>query len=397
MWVVATASLAAYTAFTMARQTTTIMAIETSCDETGVALVRCRRSRNNYHFKVIKHLLHSQIKTHRQYGGVVPEVAAREHAVRLPVLLKVLTDMYGLTNLHHKVDAIAVTAGPGLVTSLLVGVETARTMSFVWQKPLVAVNHLEGHIYANLLRANSRMSNVKIQMPNFEFPLLALIVSGGHTELVLMKKHLSYQLLGSTRDDAAGEAFDKTAKLLGLSYPGGPALAGLAARGNPKAVIFPRPMLDQPNLDFSFAGLKTAVAIHLQKNYSGILPNSRAKLTTGQDKNTRIAKLATRADIAASFEVAVVDTLVGKTLRAVEKYKPRTVLLAGGVAANLMLRQTLEQSLAAKFPKTKFLKPSLNFATDNAAMIAAAGAVRYLNGHSTTWERIKVDPQLPLK
>ena len=374
------------------QQTVTILGIETSCDETAVALVRCFRHREDYRLKVLKNLVHSQIPVHRQHGGVVPEVAAREHAVRLPRLLKTLSDAWGLDRLRRSVDAIAVTAGPGLVTSLLVGIEVARTMSCIWKKPLVAVNHLEGHIYSNLL--SDKKQKTRNKKKKFAFPLLALIVSGGHTELVLMKRHLSYRILGATRDDAAGEAFDKTAKLLGLPYPGGPILAKLARKGRRDAINFPRPMLDHPNFDFSFAGLKTAVAVYLQKNNH---PTKQLKNYSGILKNTRIANHVSKAGIAASFEVAVVDTLVGKTLRAVEKYKPRTVLLAGGVAANLMLRQTLEQSLAANFPNTSFLKPSLNFATDNAAMVAAAGAVRYLNGYSTPWNKIKVDPQMPLR
>lgn len=365
-----------------------MLGLETSCDETAIALVRCQKAGADYVFNATDNIVYSQIPTHRKYGGVVPEVAAREHAVRLPLILKSLGDKYGKKKLAKMIDAIAVTNGPGLVTSLLVGVEVARAISYAWQKPLVGVNHLEGHIYANLLIANSRMPNDQIQMSNcrnFMFPMIALIVSGGHTELVLMKKHLSYKLLGSTRDDAAGEAFDKTAKLLGLPYPGGPALAKLASRGNPWAIAFPRPMLEQNNLDFSFAGLKTAVAIYLQKYHSNIL------------KNVRMTKLVTRADVAASFQVAVVETLVGKTIRAAEKYRPKTVALAGGVAANLALRHGLSAALAKKFPKINLFLPELAYATDNAAMIATAGAVRFMNGHTTPWEKVKVDPQLPLR
>src|SRR3989338_3986709 len=222
--------LAWYT--TRMKKVVTIMGIETSCDETAAAIVRCEKNREHYRFEVLKNIVYSQIPTHRKYGGVVPEVAAREHALRLPIILKSLGDEYGKKKLQKMVDTIAVTNGPGLVTSLLVGVEVARTMSYAWQKPLVPVNHLEGHVYANLLCANSQIRNPRLrrgfdgqakslprrragEIRNFSFPLLVLIVSGGHTELVLMKKHLSYKLLGSTRDDAAGEAFDKTAKLLG--------------------------------------------------------------------------------------------------------------------------------------------------------------------------------------
>ena len=374
----------------------TVLGIETSCDETAVAIIRCQKISANYTFNVLKNIVYSQILTHRKYGGVVPEVAAREHAVRLPLILKSLGDDYGKKKLKKMIDAIAVTNGPGLVTSLLVGVEVARAIGYAWQKPLVPVNHLEGHVYANLLCANSQIRNPtrppkprrrrESAIRNFSFPLLALIVSGGHTELVLMRKHLSYKLLGSTRDDAAGEAFDKAAKMLGLPYPGGPILAKLADKGNPAAINFPRPMLEQKNLDFSFAGLKTAVAIYLQnKKYSQIL------------KNLRIDNRRAGADVAASFQTAVVETLVGKTLRAVEKYNPKTVALAGGVAANLALRQEIRTTLARRSPKINLLMPDFVYTTDNAAMIAAAGAVRFMNGHKSSWEKIKVDPQLPLK
>lgn len=348
----------------MTKTSVTILAIETSCDETGVAIVRGKKTNGGYSFVVEKNLVYTQIPTHRKHGGVVPEVAAREHAIRLPRLLEEMaTTTAEKKKLKRSIDAIAVTSGPGLITSLLVGVEVAKTVSALWKKPLVATNHLEGHIYANLLEREGWSKK------QFAFPVLALIVSGAHTELVLMKKHLSYQLLGSTRDDAVGEAFDKTAKLLGLSYPGGPALSKLAQSGNPAAIDFPRGMAKQPNLDFSFSGLKTAVAIHLQKNRS--LPQ----------------------DVAASFEAAAVDTLLQKTLRAAKQYHPKTVLIAGGVAANLPLRRALKEQFAELFPKIQVLEPDLKFTTDNAAMIGAAGAVRFLNGHTTPWQKISVDPR----
>src|SRR3989338_4122792 len=369
------------------KKVVTILGLETSCDETAAAIVRAQKMDARYTFKIIKNIVYSQISTHRKYGGVVPEVAAREHAVRLPLILKSLGDQYGKKNLPKIIDAVAVTNGPGLVTSLLVGVEVARTISYAWQKPLVSVNHLEGHIYANLLQSLQMQNSKGKRQKFFEFPLLALVVSGGHTELVLMTKHLSYKLLGSTRDDAAGEAFDKTAKLLGLPYPGGPALAKIATRGNPLAINFPRPMLEQNNLDFSFAGLKTAVAIYMKKHHPDKLENVRM---------TEL-KAKTVADVAASFQAAVVETLVGKTLHAAEKYRPQTMALAGGVAANLALRYELHATLAQQFPKINLLVPELAYTTDNAAMIAAAGAVRFLNGHTTPWEKVRVDPQLQLK
>ncbi len=346
------------------KRTVTILAIESSCDESGVALVHASRKRDHYTFEVKKNFVYSQISTHRKHGGVVPEVAAREHAVRLPRLLDELASTKATkAKLKKSIDAVAVTSGPGLITSLLVGVEFAKTISAVWKKPLVAVNHLEGHIYANLL------TRLKTEHPQFVFPVLALIVSGAHTELVLMKSHLHYKLLGSTRDDAVGEAFDKTAKLLGLPYPGGPVLSKLAQKGNVNAVNFPRAMLDQKNFDFSFSGLKTAVAIHLQKNKTK------------------------PADVAASFEEAATDALIHKTLRAAAQYKPKTVLIAGGVAANLPLRRKLNDSFTAAFPHVHVLEPDLLYTTDNAAMIGAAGAVRFLNGYTTPWNKVIVDPR----
>lgn len=351
--------------YTIMKRSATILAIESSCDESGVALVRAARNRDHYGFLVKRNLVYSQIPTHRKHGGVVPEVAAREHAVRLPKLLDELAKTKASkASLKRSVDAIAVTYGPGLITSLLVGVEFAKTLSVTWNKPLIAVNHLEGHIYANLL------TRLKSEHPKFVFPTLVLIVSGAHTELVLMKSHLTYQLLGSTRDDAVGEAFDKTAKLLGLPYPGGPVLSKIAEAGNPAAVNFPRAMLDQKNLDFSFSGLKTAVAVHLQKK--------------GATKS---------ADVAASFEEAATETLIQKTLRAAEQYKPKTVLIAGGVAANRPLRRKLNESFAAAFPRVHVLEPDLLYTTDNAAMIGAAGAVRFLNGYTSSWKTITVDPR----
>lgn len=355
----------------------TVLGIETSCDETAVALVRTKGVGKNYDCQVLWNRVHTQIPIHRQHGGVVPEVAAREHAVRLPLILNELAKDFPLAKLKKQVDAIAVTAGPGLVTSLLVGVEVARTISFAWNKPMIPVNHLEGHIYANLLSTNSQILNPKSETlksnRKFVFPVLVLIVSGGHTELVLMKNHLQYKLLGSTRDDAAGEAFDKIAKLLGLSYPGGPALSKLAKNGEAN-INFPRPMLDQNNFDFSFAGLKTAVLLYLEKN-----------------------KKFVAKDIAASAQLAIVETLVEKTLRAAKKYNPKTVVLAGGVAANTLLRSQIKERFTKELPKIIVMEPSLAYVTDNAAMIAAAGGVRFLNGHHTTWQKVDVHPHRPLK
>ncbi|MFA5954265.1 MAG: tRNA (adenosine(37)-N6)-threonylcarbamoyltransferase complex transferase subunit TsaD [Patescibacteria group bacterium] len=381
------------------KKTATILSIETSCDETAVALVRGEKTTKGYNLIVEENLVHSQIPVHRKTGGVVPEVAAREHAVRLPHLLDQLSKRIPKQELRKRVDAVAVTAGPGLMTSLLVGVEVAKTIALAWEKPIIPVNHLEGHIYANLLQVNlqnqkskviSQTTEGKTQMTRtsarggsvfdektqnyFKFPLLVLIVSGGHTELVLMKRHLNYELLGSTRDDAAGEAFDKTAKLLGLPYPGGPVLSRLAMHGNPHAVLFPRPMLDHKDLAFSFSGLKTSVSRYLQ-----------------------LHKHINKADVAASIEEAIVATLVGKTLQAVRQRSPAGVIIAGGVSANRVLRTRLQTELRKTAPAVTFLKPELRYATDNAAMIGAAGVVRYLNNKTTSPISFVVNPHLPLR
>lgn len=342
-----------------------ILGIETSCDETAVAVVLGEQRGSRLTLVAETNLVSTQIPTHRKHGGVVPEVAAREHATRLPLLLKRLAGTPAKRRaLEESIDAIAVTTGPGLVTCLATGTEVARTIASAWRKPLVPIHHLEGHIYANLL---SRHTNA----PAFLFPVLVLVVSGAHTELVLMKRHLNYQLLGSTRDDAVGEAFDKSAKLLGLPYPGGPELSKLALSGKRDAVAFPRAMLKHDNFDFSFAGLKTAVALEVERHRTS------------------------PADVAASFEQAAVDTLIEKTVRAVARYAPKTVALAGGVAANLPLRQALRETIPDRFPNVSVLEPDLQFTTDNAAMIAAAGAVRVLT--KKVRSRIVVTPRPELR
>jgi N6-L-threonylcarbamoyladenine synthase len=313
-----------------------ILAIETSCDETAVAV--CVGDGNSV--AVETSLVRSQIDIHQAYGGVVPEVAAREH---LEMIMPML--MRAVRHDGEGIDAIAVTFGPGLAPALRVGVEAAKTLAWAWNKPLIPVCHLEGHIYANWIGQNAP-----------SFPVLALIVSGGHTELVLMRDHGVFERLGETLDDAAGEAFDKVAKMLGLPYPGGPAVDRLAEHGNPKAFTFPRAMLDRDDFMFSFAGVKTSVLYELR----------RQEVRLGDD--------AFRADIAASFQEAVVDVLVQKTMRAAGKYQPASIVLAGGVAANAALRGRLKD-YAAAVGIPVFL-PDFKYSLDNAAMIGAAGYFR---------------------
>lgn len=311
-----------------------VLGIETSCDETAISIV----SHTNGTFVIEKSLLSSQAAIHAQFGGVVPEVAAREHAAHVFPLLEAV----GVPRDGTGIDAIGVTAGPGLVPALRIGVELGKTLAWIWNKPLVPVNHLEGHIYS-----------VWFEDPIPKFPALCLLVSGGHTELILMKDHGKYELLGMTRDDAAGEAFDKVAKMLGLSYPGGPEISRAALKGDAQKIAFPRPMIDSQDLDFSFAGLKTAVRVHLQNKEGD-----------------------TTEDVAASFQKAAVDVLVSKTLKAAKQVNPASIILSGGVSANKVLRGALADAIKEHHPETTYHVPSLSLTGDNAAMIALAGLHR---------------------
>ncbi len=307
------------------------LGIETSCDETGVALYCSERG-------LIADALHSQVDLHAAYGGVVPEIASRDHIRMLLPLIQQLMDEAGV----KKPDAIAYTAGPGLVGALMVGAGVANGLGMAWNCPVVPVHHMEGHLLAPMLEPNPP-----------DFPFLALLVSGGHTLLIAVRALGQYEVLGTTLDDAAGEAFDKTAKLLGLAYPGGPLLAKLAEFGDDSAFNFPRPMLNRPTLDFSFSGLKTAVMLEVRKaEAAGHIDDQRA-------------------DIAASFQRAAVDTLVGKTIKAARSAGLERLVVAGGVGANRLLRH----DMAKRFPGEVFY-PRFEFCTDNGAMIAVAGAMR---------------------
>jgi N6-L-threonylcarbamoyladenine synthase len=270
------------------------------------------------------------------------------------------------------VDAVAATAGPGLVTSLRVGLDTGRALAAAWGKDFYAINHIEGHIYSNWLPGKE--ADAKLDESSDIFPAAALVVSGGHTELLLMKDHGKYELLGATADDASGEAFDKTAKLMGLGYPGGPAISNLAKDGNPDAYDFPRPLLHSDDLRFSFSGLKTAVRYFLRDNAE------------------RFSDSKFMSDVAASVEQAIVDVLVVKTVRAAEKHGVKSVLLAGGVAANPKLRMSLATALSERVPDVKFVEPELSFCTDNAAMIAMTGYYRSKEGGPDDWRRVEADP-----
>lgn len=340
-----------------------ILAIETSCDETAIAVLEGVGD----NLRVTTSLVRSQIDIHQAYGGVVPEVAAREHLEMIAPMLKRAVRHDG-----EGIDAIAVTAGPGLAPALRVGVETAKTLAWAWKKPLVPVCHLEGHIYASWL-GEGKGQGAKV-VP--EFPVLAVVVSGKHTELVLMKDHGEFEMLGEALDDASGEAFDKVAKMLGLPYPGGPAIAKLAEAGRNDAFAFPRAMLDRNDFSFSFSGLKTAVLYELRKN------------------EERMSDDVFRADVAASFQEAVVDVLVQKTMRAVGKYSPASIVLAGGVAANVALRERLVE--AAVHVGVPVHLPEFRYSLDNAAMIAAAGYYRARRGDFTDPRTLVADPNLDI-
>ena len=330
-----------------------ILGIETSCDETAAAIVEDGT-------KILSNVVASSAEMHAKTGGVIPEEAARQQVrSMLPVVEHSLKDA-GVK--PRGIDSIAVTVGPGLVGSLLVGIETARTLSLLWGKPLIPVNHLVAHIYANWLTGEP------------EFPALALVVSGGHTDLVLMRGHGKIEWIGGTRDDAAGEAFDKCARLLGLPYPGGPSISAEASKfqirnGNLK--MFPRPMIDDDSFDWSFSGLKTAV------------------LRTAENHKSTINV----PQLAAEVQEAIVDVLVEKTLRAVRKFKPKSLLLAGGVAANSRLRDKFELAISHQSLTVDFRVPPPKLCTDNAVYIA--GYAYFVNS-SSRWENIEANPELTI-
>lgn len=329
-----------------------VLGIETSCDETGIAIYDDQQG-------LLANQLYSQIKVHADYGGVVPELASRDHIRKTVPLIQAALKEANLTS--EDIDAVAYTAGPGLVGALMVGATVGRSLAFAWNVPAVAVHHMEGHLLAPMLEEKSP-----------EFPFVALLVSGGHTQLISVTGIGEYVLLGESIDDAAGEAFDKTAKLLGLDYPGGPVLSCMAQQGVEGRFIFPRPMTDRPGLDFSFSGLKTFAANTIRNN--------------ADDEQTR-------ADIARAFEDAVVDTLAIKCKRALEQTGFNRLVMAGGVSANRALRAKMETVLKQRGGEVFYARPE--FCTDNGAMIALAGLIR-LKGGSTTGLAVTVRPRWPL-
>jgi N6-L-threonylcarbamoyladenine synthase len=315
-----------------------ILGIETSCDETAVAIIKNGR-------EIAANVVASQIESHKRFGGVVPEIASRHHVEQITIVIEEALRQANLT--FSEIDAIAVTEGPGLVGALLIGVNAAKALAFAHNKPLVPVHHIAGHIYANRL------------VTELKFPLLALVVSGGHTEIVYMKEHGHFEVIGETRDDAAGEAYDKVARTLNMPYPGGPHIDRLAHEGKP-TIDLPRAWLEEGSYDFSFSGLKSAV------------------INTVHNAEQRGETIAPE-DLAASFQESVIEVLVKKTEWAVSEYKVKQLLVAGGVAANKGLRKALEQTFS-KHPEVELIIPPLSLCTDNAAMIAAAGSVMFEKG-----------------
>lgn len=342
-----------------------VLGIETSCDETAVAVLEA----SDEGLRILSSVVSSQVAIHERFGGVVPALAAREHTANIEPVYTAAIREAAISDPRHDIGLIAVTRGPGLGPALLVGLTFARTLAMRWDKPLVGVNHLDGHIHSLWLAP---------EPPREAFPSLNLIVSGGHTELVLMRNHGDYEVIGETQDDAAGEAFDKVARILELGYPGGPKISALAEGGDAGAHPLPRPMAKSKNFDFSYSGLKTAV-LYLVRDLTGGIRSLAEK---------------EKADIAASFQDAAVDALILKTRRAAQEHRPRSLLLSGGVSANRLLRQRLEAlGIELGIPVSV---PDLSLTGDNAAMIAAAGYFSHRAGRHADWRDVQMDANLRL-
>ena len=359
-----------------------ILGVETSCDETSIALLKAEKTKADFLIEPLASAVASQIKIHAPYGGVVPMLASREHARNLDLVFKkVIFEAFGpLKHLESKIDLIAVTSGPGLIPALLVGVNFAKTLAWAWKKPIIGVNHLEGHLLSFLLTQKTG---------DFQkiFPAICLLVSGGHTQLIYVKKIGQYKILGETRDDAAGECFDKGARILSLDYPGGPSVAKMATKfKNQKSKIkilkLPRPMLNSCDYDFSFSGLKTSLLYFWQKLNS----EEKKKL---------------RPFLAFELQEAITDVLVEKTLKAAKDYSVKSIILGGGVTANQKLRRKFQKKLKKTNKSFNFYLPLLKYTTDNAMMIALAGFFDYLAlgkqaSKNLKWNKIKAEANLRL-
>lgn len=339
----------------------TILGIETSCDETSAAVIKANK--NDTSVTVLSNIIATSLSLHTKTGGIIPEIAARE---QIKYIIPVIEESLSKANVKlSEIDSIAVTVGPGLIGSLLVGVETAKTFAFILNKPIIAVNHLFGHIYANFINEK------RIKEKEIKFPAIALVVSGGHTDLVLIRKHGKIEWLGGTRDDAAGEALDKIGRLLDLPYPAGSIIENLAVKGDSKKYNFPRPLISSNDLDFSFSGLKTAVLRQV---------SSMSKLN---DQDI--------ANICASTQKAIIDTLLAKTIKAARKYNAKSILLGGGVAANQTLKDSISFATKFQIPNVNVFVPQKSLCTDNAAMIATAG---FFNYQKLSWEKVDANPEL---
>lgn len=348
-----------------------ILGIESSCDESAASVIKA--DRRDGRISVLSNIISSQIEIHKKYGGVVPEIAAREHVLNILPVIDEALEKAGLN--HKKIDYLAVTKGPGLVTSLMAGMESVRALAFAWGKPVIEVNHIAGHIYSNFIAPKKKIA----------FPAIILTVSGGHTNLVLMDKNQKIKIISETLDDAAGEAYDKGAKMMGLGYPGGPIISQkakeYAASFKNKEVktdiALPRPMLNSPSLDFSFSGLKTALLYQLQKDSSW-----KKRLS----------------EYCFAFQEAIIDILIGKALKAAKRYSAKSILLSGGVSANQELREKMAVAVSASLPGVNFLVPERIYTTDNATMIATAAAFQVRHGKTgLPYHRLRTDPSLQLK
>ncbi len=374
-----------------------ILGIETSCDDTAAAVIEAKGGFQKPSFSVLSNTSYSQVAIHKKFGGVVPNLASRAHLEKIGPTIK--NALIAAKTKQENIDLIAVTRGPGLAPSLLVGINTARALAYAWQKPIIGVNHIEGHIYSNWLPPIGKLKTKSYKLKAVEFPALILIVSGGHTELVLMKNYGNYKIIGQTLDDAAGECFDKTARLLGLGFPGGPAIAAMAAKFEKlKAKSYklkanlPRPMMDSKDYNFSFSGLKTAV-LYLYNDLIKKYP--KEKIVPA---------------IAAETQQAIIDILVAKTLKATRNYDPKAVMIAGGVSANKKLREEMAARINPPHlkkvgDKIPLFVPDFSYSTDNAAMIAAAGYFNYLKKRSgktclpagrDSWKNVEMNANLGL-
>ena len=345
----------------------TILGIETSCDETAIAVLDIADDQT---ITVRSNIISSHVHLHAEFGGVVPSLAAREHAKNINRVLEAALKEAGVLDIEKEVDLIAVTYGPGLGPALIVGIAFAKSLAMLHDKPLVGVDHMRGHIYSNWLNKSFDRKSVK-------FPILNLLVSGGHTELILMTDYEEFKLIGETQDDAVGEAFDKVARLLGLGYPGGPLISKLAEQGNLERFPLPSPMINSKNFDFSYSGLKTA-ALYLLRDLKA----------TNIELDDQI-----KADIAASFQHAALEVLIQKTIRAAQEYNAQAIFLSGGVSANSLLRKKLHA--AATELGIPYSQPDLAYTGDNAAMIALAGYFAYQKNSATAqWQTLDMKPNL---